>query len=149
MKQKVYIKWFLFTIIFSLSGVLFSQTDHGDEDSLDLFEKQAKKDALYEQSVQLLSAADELDFWTDQKNFEKALKKFNYNAYRTYLTGKRKAYLEHEEHCDKQCKHGDYYQLQASFYYQYGEWDISEVSLVEEEDVLIKENSVSINNKFR
>lgn len=80
----------------------------------------AQKDALFEQSIRLDSQEDEADFWNDQKNFEQSLKQHNYTAYKAYLQSKKEAYSHHEQHCEAISNHGEYYYLQASFYYVYG-----------------------------
>ncbi len=80
----------------------------------------AEKDALFEQSIRLDSAEDEADFWKDQKEFEQDLKQHNYTAYKSYLKGKKEAYHFHEQHCKTKENHGEYYYLQASFYYIHG-----------------------------
>ncbi len=118
MKRKAHIG--LLALLLLLHAGIFSQELQRKVMDMAAFEQLAKTDAQYEQSLQSLNGTDEADFWTDQKNFEKALKKRNYTAYQGYLKGKRDAYLEHELHCSTHCKHDAQYYLQAAFYYQYG-----------------------------
>jgi hypothetical protein len=73
-------------------------------------------DAQIEQSLTFALEEDEMDYWTDQQNFEKSLKQENYTAYKTYIFFKRRSYLEHKQSCDIAAEHGKGYNKQASFY---------------------------------
>lgn len=118
MKKKQHIGFLALLLL--LHAGIFSQELERKGNDMAVFQQLAKADAKYEQSLQSLNGMDEADFWTDQQNFEKALKKRNYTAYQGYLKGKREAYLKHELDCSTHCKHDAQYYLQAAFYYQYG-----------------------------
>ncbi len=91
------------------------------ETRLAFFENQAIADAHYEHHVHWQSEEDELDYWTDQRNYEKTLQQYQTHGYQVYIYSKRQAYRKHQAACDAECGHGDYYQLQASFYFQHGD----------------------------
>ncbi|NNE02269.1 MAG: hypothetical protein HKN52_03805 [Eudoraea sp.] len=118
----------LFWQVFGLVLILLPLTINSQEidtkkEVIAFYTAMAKKDALFEQAIQLDAEDDEVDFWNDQKKFEQDLKHKDYTAYKAYLQGKNEAYNLHEQHCDTSCKHGEYYNLQASFYYTYGSLD--------------------------
>jgi hypothetical protein len=100
-----------------------SQVIDAKKEVIAFYTAMAQKDALFEQAIHLDAEEDEVDFWNDQKKFEQDLKQKNYTAYKAYLQGKNEAYNLHEQDCDTSCKHGEYYKLQASFYYTYGSPD--------------------------
>lgn len=81
------------------------------------YEQRALEDAKYEQEFAAETEADEKEFWDDQKQYEKDLKKRDRKAYRAYMKGKKDAYAEHYEHCDNHCHHSDHYYSHATFYY--------------------------------
>jgi hypothetical protein len=97
-----------------------AQEGRPSESRLAVFEQRAMEDALYEQYMQWQTEEDELDYWTDQLNYERKLQKDYSHGYRVYISSKRDAYMKHQPECDAQCLHGDYYQLQAAFYSQFG-----------------------------
>jgi hypothetical protein len=97
-----------------------AQESINPETTLGIFEQRAYSDAAYEQKIQWKSVEDEVDYWTDQRNFEEALQKSHHQAYQVYLHSKRAAYIEHRDECTSVSRHGDYYQLQAAFYLEYG-----------------------------
>ena len=80
----------------------------------------AMEDALYEQNINLHFEEDELDFWKDQRNYERALKKKSYTAYQVYVNTKLEAYVNHKLVCETPQKHSEHYLLQASFYAEQG-----------------------------
>lgn len=84
------------------------------------FVRQAHTDAVYEQQLQLEGGKEEMDFWTDQRAFERELYRQNLAAYKVYIKAKRDVYSTHQQSCGPACMHGDYYYLQASFYLQMG-----------------------------
>ena len=86
----------------------------------EFFVRQAQTDAAYEQQVQLEGSKEEMDFWTDQRAFERELYRQNLAAYKVYIQAKRDVYSSHQQSCGPACMHGDYYYLQASFYLQMG-----------------------------
>jgi len=118
--------WLLFIVVLCLPVELFSQDSYEKANRLSFFEQRARQDAKQEQSLQLKYEEDQIDYWTDQRNFENELKKLSYKVYQVYLKGKRDAYSEHEEQCGGHCDHGDYYYLQADFYFQYGKRDYTQ-----------------------
>lgn len=122
MKWKKHIIWVLFMTLICLPVGLFSQQTQGKEHSLSFFRERARQDAEREQSLRH-GYMDEVDYWKDQKNFEKAIKKLSYKVYQMYLQEKRDAYLEHGECCDQHCDHSSYYYRMAAFYSRYDEPD--------------------------
>ncbi len=112
---------FIWTLL--LAGVslvpLFSQEAAADTARMEAYTAMAGRDAAHEHSLVFTKAADEADFWNDQRVFEQGLLEHNPEFYRTYLQGKKVAYLSHRESCDSRCNHGDYYFRQASFYLQH------------------------------
>ncbi|MEJ2584537.1 MAG: hypothetical protein P8Z38_05665 [Robiginitalea sp.] len=121
MKNVAFI-WFLF-----LSGVshapLFAQAPSGSTASIEAYAALASRDAEYEHGIVFSKSGDEADYWNDQRVFEQKLLERNPLSYRSYLQGKKMAYLKHGEICDTRCGHGDYYYRQASFYLQYNTGD--------------------------
>jgi hypothetical protein len=115
----------LFTAVLCFPAAIFSQDASGNNDELGFFEERARKDAKIEQSLQLSLTEDEIDYWKDQRNFEKGLKKLSYKGYQAYIKVKWIAYSEHEVLCNTECGHGEFYQAQASFYSKYGTKDNS------------------------
>jgi hypothetical protein len=89
----------------------------------------AIEDALMEQSLNFALEEDEMDYWKDQRNFEKTLKQENYTAYKTYIFFKRNSYLEHKQSCDIASEHGKGYNKQASFYTIQGKMSIANVMI--------------------
>ncbi|MGB5818479.1 MAG: hypothetical protein WBG90_03270 [Saonia sp.] len=120
MKRNRHTSLLLLILISWLPVGLFSQQLPEKQESLSFFEHRALVDAQREQLLRLHLEKDELDFWKDQRNFEKALQQHSLNGYYTYLIGKRTAYAEHEKTCGQQCAHGDYYYLMAAYYSQIG-----------------------------
>lgn len=104
----------------------FAQSIPGQNNNMIFFVERGKKDALIEQTLQLPQLEDEVDYWKDQRIFEKALKKMSYQGYQAYLNAKLVVYNDHAQRCDAQCVHGQYYYLQASFYTEVGTPDIGE-----------------------
>ncbi|NNJ89629.1 MAG: hypothetical protein HKP53_09515 [Eudoraea sp.] len=92
------------------------QEEKGGESETNFYGNMAITDALKEQSLAFVLEEDEMDYWKDQRNFEKSLKQENYTAYKTYIFFKRRSYLEHEQGCDIASEHGKGYNKQASFY---------------------------------
>ena len=110
----------LLILFFILPASLLAQQSHSMESRLAFLEQKAVEDAAYEQAVSWQNEEDEVDFWTDQRNFERQLELDDRQGYQVYLNSKRTAYENHLARCDKGCDHGDYYQLQSAFYIQYG-----------------------------
>lgn len=101
----------------------FTLAGQAQEMQLTVMAKRALADARYEQHMRLLTPDDELDYWTDQRNFEAALEKRFFQGYQTYIITKRSAYRDHMNDCASACGHGDYYELQAAYYLQIAESD--------------------------
>ncbi|WP_411029649.1 hypothetical protein [Spongiimicrobium sp. 3-5] len=120
MERKIHTARLLVIALGCLPFVLQAQgkAEHGD--SFTYFTELAKSDAALEHSMRHLNASDEMDYWVDQKNFEKAIKKQSYSGYATYLEGKRDAYLQHKQECNKHGSHSTYYFQMAAFYVKYG-----------------------------
>lgn len=110
---------FLLTTAFVVMsfGLTAQETEAGSEEKLSYYEKRAREDAQFEQSQKLENEKEEEEFWEDQKEYEKKLKKRDRKAYKAYMKGKRDAYAEHEQHCDSHCHHSSRYHYHASFYY--------------------------------
>ena len=104
-----------------LGGCLLflSLTGQAQEMRLTIIEQRAQADATYEQRVQWQTPEDELDYWTDQRNFEEVLEKRFFQGYQTYIRTKQAVYRDHRAFCAAACGHGDYYELQAAFYAQF------------------------------
>lgn len=98
----------------------YTQAEGTGVDILEFYKQMAISDAEVEETLVFASIEDEADYWTDQHNFEKRLKELEYSAYKTYIFYKRKAYLEHQLHCDISANHGMGYNGQASFYGAHG-----------------------------
>ncbi len=109
----------LLLLLFAPAGLIAQEgTEKGD--LLRFFEERAWKDAKNEHMLKHTHPEDERDYWADQLNFEKDLKKLSYKTYQVYLKEKRSAYAEISAQCDSSCNHSDYYYKMASFYDHYG-----------------------------
>ncbi len=104
------------TLLFTL---FLAATTSAQEDQYSFYKEQARKDANYEQSLVVVKAEDEEDYWKDQQRYENDLKKQNSTACMVYMNEKRAAYSEHAKLCGNHCIHSDYYYQQASFYFIY------------------------------
>jgi len=136
----------LFIVLILLPLTINSQVIDSKKEEIAFYAAMAQKDALFEQSIPLDVEEDEMDFWRDQKKFEQDLKQNNYTAYKAYLQGKNEAYYFHEQHCDSSCNHGEYYYLQASFYYTYGSKDyVSTLANVHRRNMAIGTGSITKN----
>ena len=102
--------------VISWQGKLYAQEEIAQQKALTFFMEKAQEDAIYEQNIQLQSTEDELDFWKDQRNYERALKKLSYTAYQVYINTKLEAYESHISQCQSLNKHGKHFFLQANFY---------------------------------
>jgi hypothetical protein len=111
----------LLILITCLPWGLRAQDEIGGESVASFYRSMANEDALTEQSLNFALEEDEMDYWKDQRNFEKTLKQENYTAYKTYIFFKRQSYLEHEQNCNIASEHGKGYNKQASFYIIQGE----------------------------
>ncbi|GGW21829.1 hypothetical protein GCM10007383_00590 [Arenibacter certesii] len=100
-----------------MSVGLFAQEKKSIENKeISYYEQRAIEDARYEQTQNLDEDAEE-EFWEDQKEYERDLKKRDKKAYKAYLKGKNDAYAQHRKHCDSHCHHSRHYHTQTSFYY--------------------------------
>lgn len=101
-------------------SIIFAQQPGVQDHRLEFYANRAWQDADYEQQRIWLTEEDEVDYWTDQRNFENILHQAYPERFQVYLDNKRAAYREHQSHCGDNCQHGDYYQLQAAYYFQNG-----------------------------
>jgi hypothetical protein len=105
-------------VIFAFTFSLNAQNNESTNvDSKSYYEQRALEDAKYEQELVVGSIEEEQEFWEDQKQYEKDLKKRDKKAYRAYIKGKRDAYQEHYEYCSSHCHHGQHYYTHATYYY--------------------------------
>ena len=81
----------------------------------------ARTDAQYEHTLTTMPTEDQVDFWADQKTFEKRLAKNDPQAYQVYLNSKGSVYRAHQKICGTHCGHGEQYFRNASFYMVNGE----------------------------
>ena len=102
----------------------------------DFYLKLGFKDAIYEQTMGNISHEDEVDFWRDQKSFERQLQQKDAVAYQNYLNGKHIAYGQHHKNCDESCGHSDLYLRQASFYAVNGSFALDEDFAISSKKVL-------------
>ncbi|MEM9077611.1 MAG: hypothetical protein AAGC43_11245 [Bacteroidota bacterium] len=75
---------------------------------LRFYENLAERDAAYEQGLEL-NGQDELDYWTDQENFERELGKSNFSFYLVYMKSKKEAHRKYLQECQGSCPHSDVY----------------------------------------
>lgn len=104
--------------VFLICGLTYSVNAQVEErtQSLRFYEQLALRDATYEQELHKLEAQDELDYWVDQKNFERQLGKANFLAYLRYMKGKKEAYQSHLQTCNGSCAHSALYLERAQAY---------------------------------
>ncbi len=110
------------------SGCYLGVSAQGDlrmQQGLRFYEKLAQRDADYEQSLQLLSNQDEVDYWMDQRNYERHLGKANFTSYLVYMKGKKDAYNEHLQTCDHKTPHSDLYLEKAKEYLSLSDLEFS------------------------
>lgn len=69
------------------------------------YENLALRDAQYEQKLYTMGLQDELDYWTDQHNYERQLGMENFAAYLVYMKSKKEAYQQHLQSCTECCAH--------------------------------------------
>ncbi|MCW5517787.1 hypothetical protein [Muriicola sp. Z0-33] len=111
---------FIFTAAFCCQGLLYAQEKDEKQRALTFFMEKALEDAIYEQNIQMQFAEDEVDFWKDQRNFERALKKKSYTAYQVYVNTKLEAYDSHRLECKTPQNHSLHYLKQGAFYSKHG-----------------------------
>ncbi len=106
-------------LVLLMAGPVYlrAQESPDGEEQQSYYERRAREDAAYEQSLALEDEAEAEDFWEDQEHYEKELKKRDKRAYKAYMKGKRDAYAEHYEHCGHHCHHDRHYYSHATFYY--------------------------------
>ena len=124
----------LITLLLCLPAMMYSQEGDKPSKNLRFFTEMAVEDANYEQNIQLNYTEDEIDFWNDQRNFERALKKQSYTNYKAYIATKSEVYSKHGNSHKIDCKHSDSYYLQAAFYAQ-----------TNPKDFMISTNSAPVN----
>jgi len=108
----------------------FAQGFPSQDNNQIYFVERGRKDAIIEQTLQLPQLEDEVDYWKDQRIFEKALKKKSYQGYQAYVNAKLAVYNDHAQRCDALCTHGQYYYHQATFYAEVGNPDNGEPAVV-------------------
>lgn len=97
-----------------MSGVAWAQEAHVQ--GLRFYERLAQRDALYEQELNHVDHQDELDYWTDQRNYERHLGKVNFSGYLAYMKVKKEAYKAHLEQCIHTNSHSQLYFQKAREY---------------------------------
>jgi len=120
MKQISQISLIIFSVAFCFQGELYSQAKEELPKALTFFMEKALEDAIYEQNIKLQFSEDEIDFWKDQRNYERALKKKSYTAYQVYINTKLEAYDSHRLVCETPHKHSEHYLFQETFYAKQG-----------------------------
>ncbi|MBT8281001.1 MAG: hypothetical protein KJO16_05445 [Muriicola sp.] len=110
----------MITVLILVSYMGHTQGTEADIAFFEFYESIAIRDAQLEATLEFTSEEDESDYWKDQLNFEKRLKKEMYRAYKTYIFFKRKAYQEHQKECDIIAYHGNGYNNKALFYEVHG-----------------------------
>ncbi|WP_248722239.1 hypothetical protein [Seonamhaeicola sp. ML3] len=114
------LKTSIFIIVLGLSISTFAQESQKDSTHVDktsYYQKRAHEDAKFEQHFVAENESEEKEFWSEQKAYERDLKKRDKKAYKAYMQGKKDAYAEHYEHCNNHCHHSDHYYHHATFYY--------------------------------
>ncbi len=100
-----------FLMVFFASGLSVAAWSQGDTrvQGLRFYENLAQRDALYEQELMVISDQDEVDYWTDQRTYERHLGKVNFPAYLAYMKAKKEAYRGHLEQCAHLNSHSQLY----------------------------------------
>nr|WP_299343192.1 hypothetical protein [Allomuricauda sp.] len=102
-----------FFLVFAFAAISWSTWAQGTTASmhrLNFYEKLAQRDAEYEQNLGTSYAEqDELDYWNDQRDFERQLGKSNFTYYLVYMKSKKQAHREHLEMCGNSCSHSQVY----------------------------------------
>ena len=88
-------------------------------EGLSFYFRQGQRDATLELGLVFSSEQDELDYWKDQRAYERELYKQNVRQYTAYLLAKQTIYASHSNQSSDSCEHGDYFHLRASFYSQF------------------------------
>lgn len=114
-----------FLMILIISGLSVEAWSQGGAhvQGLRFYERLAERDAMYEQGLQNLSNQDELDYWADQRNYERHLGTSNFAAYLVYMKGKKQAYQAHFKSCNTDCVHSQVYLEKARAYLSLSESD--------------------------
>ncbi|QBA63155.1 hypothetical protein [Muriicola soli] len=127
----------MITVLTLMSYTGHTQGKETDVAFFEFYESIAIRDAQLEAILEFTSEEDESDYWKDQLNFEKRLKKEKYRAYKTYIFFKRKAYQEHQKECDIVAYHGNGYNKKALFYEVHGmSASLEQVEISRNTDVL-------------
>ncbi|SFR34571.1 hypothetical protein SAMN04490243_0852 [Robiginitalea myxolifaciens] len=107
------------------TGKAVGQSAHQAQDSrtslnhLSFYFRQGQNDATLEQTLVFSSEQDELDYWKDQRAYERALLDKDIQEFTTYILAKQLVYSAHKHSSTKACAHGDYFHLRASYYAQF------------------------------
>ena len=142
--------FFVLLLIFGTPNSVIAQNlddYYSSKEKVFLFELRAEKDATYEQSLVFHNKKDEMDFWQDQKQYEKDLEKWDEVVYTIYMNAKKEIYLKHIEHCGEHCNHGKFYYQQRSYYATYqsdGPFPMQTISLVGKGQIGLLNSGVGI-----
>ena len=109
-------KALVFVFVLGFGSFSLAQNSISTGPDFQFYGKLAQRDAAYEQGLHFSNEQDELDYWRDQKNFEKLLLQTNPKAYHIYITTKRPTYLNHIQDCHKECAHGNFYKRELASY---------------------------------
>lgn len=107
-------------LVMAVPMLVLAQTGTVDK-TKSFYTELAKRDALNEQQLTLVTADDHKDFWKDQNDFETLLAKQNPEGYNVYLRVKGNAYRLHQKICAAECNHTEHYLNKAAFYAVNGE----------------------------
>lgn len=86
-------------------------------DNASYYQQRGMEDARYELQFKTKNKDEERAFWSEQKKYERNLKKENRIAYKVYIESKRNSYAAHYDHCNDHCYHSDYWYQHAGYYY--------------------------------
>ena len=106
----------LHIMLFSLSFPLLGAAQLSETVNVQFYEEMAKRDAWYEQHLNLATDEDREDFWKDQDDFETLLVQKSPKAYNIYLSTKGKLYAQHQKICGDSCQHSGHYAQKAAYY---------------------------------
>ncbi|MEX0273268.1 MAG: hypothetical protein AB3N16_02710 [Flavobacteriaceae bacterium] len=137
---------FLVIAFMLCAPALQAQELMGADKTLRFFMEKALEDALHEQQLQLPFEEDELDFWKDQRNFERALKKQSYTAYHVYVNSKWEAYSKHSASHSIDCNHSTQYYKQAAFYARNSNKSLV-AQAIEQENATVQSSTTSLEKK--
>lgn len=94
-----------FILFLCFGPLLLAQQESIVPQNYRFYEDLALRDAQYEQKLEAMDLQDELDYWTDQHNYERQLGTENFTAYLVYMKSKKEAYQRHLQNCTEGCIH--------------------------------------------